>query len=57
MWDLEKQMNKPKSRNRHINTEKKLVVSRVEGDSVMGKMDEEEWEIQASRYGINKSCR
>ena len=43
------------SRNRPINTENKLMVVRVEEGGGMGKMGEEEWEIQASSNGMSKS--
>ena len=49
-------MNKQtKSRIRLTNTENKLAVAREEGVREMGKMGEGECEVQASRYGMNKS--
>ena len=50
-----KQTNKyTKSRNRCRNTENNLMVARSVGLGV-GKMDEGEWEVQASSYVMNKS--
>lgn len=47
-------MNKPsRSRVRPINTENKLRVATGKRGGMMGKMEEGEWEIQASSYGIN----
>jgi len=57
MWNLKtKQMKKQtKSRITPINTENKLMVALGKGNGGMGKMCEGEWEIQASRYGMNTS--
>ena len=53
MWNLKKpQMNKQKAVTL---IENKLMVTRGEASGEMGKMVEEEQEIQASSYGINKS--
>ena len=43
------------SRIRCINTENKLMAAKEEGVKGLGKMNEEQWEIQASSYRINKS--
>lgn len=46
-------MNKEKSRNRPINPETKLMVTRGKGG--LGKMGEGEGKMQSSGYGISKS--
>lgn len=38
-----------------VNTENKLMFARGRGYGEMGKMSEDEWEIQASSYGMKKS--
>ena len=40
---------------RPIHTENKLVVARREGSRELGKMSEEESEVQVSSYGVNTS--
>lgn len=53
MWNLNEQMHtQTKSRIRSLNTENKLMVG---GSEEIGKIDEEEWERQASSYRGNKS--
>lgn len=44
-----------KSRHTLKNTENKLIVARGPGVGRIGKMGEEEWEAQASSYGMNRS--
>lgn len=55
MYNLNKQMNKKqtKGRNRPTNTDNKLMSLRGRGWG-LGKMDEEEWVVQAPNYGMNK---
>ena len=43
-----------KKKQNPINTENKLMVARGKGDVQMDRMCEEEWEIQASSYGMNE---
>ena len=43
-----------KRRNRPINTDDRLIVARKEGVG-MGKISKEEWEVEASSDGKNKS--
>lgn len=44
-------MNKQQNRNRTINTENEVVIAGVED----GQSGEGEWEVEAPRYGLNKS--
>ena len=48
-------LTKKRDRSTPINTENKLVVAGRKESGGMGKVDEEEWEIQGSNYGMNKS--
>lgn len=43
-----------KRRIRHINTVNKLMVAKGNEGGGMDQMSEEQWDIQASGYGMNK---
>ena len=55
MWNLKNKTNEQRkpNRNRLIDAENKLVVTRGEGPAVLGKIGEEGQEVQTSSYKIN----